>query len=546
MITIRVCVVLPSNETRDLELPLNTDIDHLYARLVTRAGLPTTTERGEPIPYGFYHRRGERYLPAHVSLVDAGVANGDIIDVVPYPTVRPPIRALEEAHLYRQHRFVPAPWLVRYMLAIAAIIALVVVLAARQAGQPVTDFVDANPLSTSIEPGALTQATTFMRDDGDAGLIVQPGSFTARATLSERKVSNPSPGVAGFQEVIGPVFDFVMVSEGAIAEPLVVKLRAPGQAGAVRLDAAALTVVHWEADAARWALLPTRYETDGYLYAPTMTLGIFGVAQAGEVLLWQENGTLEIGSYWELFGGGDRGPHAVLADASGRWLTADELTTLTGLMKLNPDGVASIKLANLPVEGETFAVSLAPLLDEKFVTDGPYLTPVPDADRPVASGSDVQTTEWKSVQVQAPAAYRDGPKWTVIPVRARLVRRAERIYLEYAADARDLRNMAPVDFVWLAHNGDGAWASARLSADQLRSGLVELPAAPTRVSLVTLGQPYEAWAVWGPGQGQRLFSIGAISWAGEANINTPTAQSPLDPPLAALVVTVAARLRLPA
>ncbi len=528
MITVRIKVVLPSEEARDLELPLNTDIDHLYARLVTREGLPTTTGRGEPIPYGFFHRRIGRYLPAHVSLVDAGVVNSDILDVVPWPTAEPPIRALEEAHIYREHRYVPARWLLGYALTLVAIIAGVVLLAARQAGQPVTDFVDRNPLSISIDPVTIKEETTFMREDSEAGLIAPPGSFSAVTFLSERKVSNPSPGVNGLSEVVGPVFDFVMVSEGAIAKPVVVKLRAPTEELRDAQNAApTLTMVRWDDSARRWTPLPTRVGRDGYLYAPTMTLGMFGVAQAGEALLWKENGTLEPGSYWGLHGENLDAPRTALADAAGRWLGAEELAALSGLLKPDRDGPAIARAADLSLENGALAMSVSALLGGPLAPNAGYATPVPDDARPVAMGNDVSISEWKVVQVQAPTPYADGLGWTVVGVRCRLVQRGELAYLEYAAESERAPEVAPVDFVWLAHSNGGMWTFARLSASQLQSGVVQLTAPPTRVSLMVYGQPYEAWAVWGPSAifGQHIFSVGAVSWTEEATIDNPPTET---------------------
>jgi hypothetical protein len=100
MITIRIQVILPSEETREFDLPLNTDINQLYARLVTHENLQTTTSRGEAISYGFYHRRTKQYLPANISLPDAGVRDGDTIDVVPWPTIEPPVHAQDHARFY--------------------------------------------------------------------------------------------------------------------------------------------------------------------------------------------------------------------------------------------------------------------------------------------------------------------------------------------------------------------------------------------------------------------------------------------------------------
>ncbi len=124
MITIQVKVVLPSDEIRELALPLNSDIDQLYARLVTHGALPTITGRGEPIAYGFYHRRSSTYLPAHVSLTDAGVRNGDIVDVTPWPTAAPPARAQRQTADALQ-RTIPKRRLLILALAIVLIVSAV-------------------------------------------------------------------------------------------------------------------------------------------------------------------------------------------------------------------------------------------------------------------------------------------------------------------------------------------------------------------------------------------------------------------------------------
>lgn len=527
MITIRVRVILPSGETRDVELPLNTDIDHLYARLVARDSLTTNTERGEPIPYGFYHRRSARYLPAHVSLVDAGVENGDVLDVVPWPRVEPPLRALEEAHLYREQRYVPARWLLGYALAIIAIIVGVVLLAARQAGQPVTDFVDRNPLFVSIDPAALTGETEFVREDGEAGLIVRPDSLTALSSLSERKVSNPSGGVEGLSEIIGPVFEFVLVSEGHIVEPVVVKLHIPTDSLRDEADAMPLlSIARWDADNGRWLLTPTRVGRDGYLYAPTMVLGAFGVAQGGEALLWQERGVLEPGSYWGLHDPDRQVERTALARAADGWLSAAELAELSGLIRPDLTNPAVATASDLPVEGGALALSLSRLLDGPLAPDGSYVAPMTGDARPVAMGGDASVTEWKTVQVQAPIPYEDGLGWTVIAVDSRVVQRRDKVYIEYAADVT-ADAVAPVDFVWLVYSVDGSWTFARLDPTELESGAIELPAPPVRASMMVYGQPYEAWAVWAEGSNccQHIFSVGAVSWSEGTSIESPPTEA---------------------
>jgi hypothetical protein len=104
-------------------------------------------------------------------------------------------------------------------------------------------------------------------------------------------------------------------------------------------------------------------------------------------------------------------------------------------------------------------------------------------------------------------------------VRCRLVRQGQVAYLEYALDGEG--DLAPVDFLWLAYAGDGAWTLAKMLAEDLPSGLVALNGLPERVSLVIYGQPYEAWSVWGAGEdGRGIFSVGSVSWQAEATEET--------------------------
>ena len=532
MITIQIRVVLPSQEPREVDLPLNTDIDQLYARLVAREGLPTTTANGEPIPYGFYHRRGRRYLPAHVSLIDAGVVNGDIVDVVAWPNLEPPIRALAEAHLYRDHRYVPARWLVTYVLAIIAIISGVVLLAAHQAGQPVTEFVDPAALSALVNPETLTEPTTYMREDSMAGLVVYPGSFNRRTTLAERKVSNPSPGVDGMSEVAGPVFDFIMVTDGAIVEPVVVRLRIPSlEVGAARADhnGSLWSVVRWDERAQRWEPLPTQVGDDGYLYAPTTTLGLFGAARTTEVLLWHGDGNLAVGGIWGLnspvgaAGQPVEQATTAITDDAGRWLPSAQLDTLAGVLALRPTDVLFQPAAALPRGGDALLADASALLDEEGATAIPYVSPTSRDDVLVAAEGDIKVSDWKSVQVEAPIPYADGPSMTVVTVRCRLLLRGEMHYLEYNAAAPDV---APVDFVWLAYTPANGWTAARVGASELAAGLVALPDMPAHVWLVTHGQPYEAWAVWGAdAAAHRVFDVSGASWAGESPVETPATET---------------------
>jgi hypothetical protein len=515
MITIHIRVILPSGEGRDVELPLNTDIDHLYARLVTREGLPTTTGRGEPIPYGFYHRRGGRYLAAHVSLVNAGVANGDVLDVVARPTVEPPPRAQEEAHLYRPQPHVPVRWLLRYGLTVALIIIVVVVLAARSVGQQPLEF-DRNPLSVAISPEAIAQDTTFLREDMLAGLVVRADSLREATSLSVREVPNPSPGVAALHEVIGPVFEFGTVSEEAIVEPVVVQLRVPEDLLYGETETVALSVTRWEGN--HWERVPTRTGPDGYLYAPVMRLGTFGLARADEVLLWWGDGLVEPGSYWALVDDGAESGRIALADARGRWLTGEKLSALAGLLKLGETYATSTEITDLTLVEDTLGMGVDELVGQAFQPAGDYATPLPDEMISLVE-NDFDATEWKVVQVQAPTPYEEGPHWVLVKVRCRLVRQGQVAYLEYALDGEG--DLAPVDFLWLAYAGDGAWTLAKMLAEDLPSGLVALNGLPERVSLVIYGQPYEAWSVWGAGEdGRGIFSVGSVSWQAEATEET--------------------------
>jgi hypothetical protein len=314
------------------------------------------------------------------------------------------------------------------------------------------------------------------------------------------------------------VFAFVMVSEGDITDPVVVKLRIPAQSARLDSDdAPALSVARWDEDSGHWALLPTRTGRDGYLYAPTVQLGVFGVAEAGEVLLWKESGTLEPGSYWGLFSDDGSASRIALADTTGRRLPAEEIAALDGLLKPDRASAAIAGASDFSIVGNSVAMSVSDLLGGPLAPDASYVTPVPDNARPVANGNDVSLSDWKVIQVQAPIPYEERLGWKVVPVRGRLVQRGDVTYLEYASNV-NVDDVAPVDFVWLVYGEDGAWTFARLNAAQLRAGVLELSAPPVRVSLMVYGQPYEAWQVWGPGStySRHIFSVGAVSWSEEA------------------------------
>lgn len=185
MITINVEIVLPSEETLNMNLPLNTDIDQVYARLVTWGALPTITGRGEPIAYGFYHRRSESYLPAHVSLTDAGIQNGDLIDVVAWPTVAPP----ERAQRLQSNGQKPAPrfrlrWVV-YALVVLAFGLIVLVGWSQLGGQ----MGDPTPMPKVTMTLANSQTVTFMT-------MTRAPTTTrthARPTLTEASTAATTP-----------------------------------------------------------------------------------------------------------------------------------------------------------------------------------------------------------------------------------------------------------------------------------------------------------------------------------------------------------------
>ncbi|GIW89097.1 MAG: hypothetical protein KatS3mg108_3421 [Isosphaeraceae bacterium] len=58
-------------------------VSRILPNIITRMNLPTTSPDGQPMSYSLDHKEGGRRLAEHLTLVEAGVRNGDVLIVYP-------------------------------------------------------------------------------------------------------------------------------------------------------------------------------------------------------------------------------------------------------------------------------------------------------------------------------------------------------------------------------------------------------------------------------------------------------------------------------
>jgi hypothetical protein len=58
-------------------------VSRILPNIITRMNLPTTSPDGQPMSYSLDHKEGGRRLAEHMTLVEAGVRNGDVLIVYP-------------------------------------------------------------------------------------------------------------------------------------------------------------------------------------------------------------------------------------------------------------------------------------------------------------------------------------------------------------------------------------------------------------------------------------------------------------------------------
>jgi hypothetical protein len=58
-------------------------VSRILPNIITKMNLPTTSPDGQPMSYSLDHKEGGRRLPEHVTLVEAGVHDGDHLIVYP-------------------------------------------------------------------------------------------------------------------------------------------------------------------------------------------------------------------------------------------------------------------------------------------------------------------------------------------------------------------------------------------------------------------------------------------------------------------------------
>jgi uncharacterized ubiquitin-like protein YukD len=71
------------NKRQKAELPDDAPVDKIMAVLVDRLNLPRNGPDGAPMSYKFHHKTSGRQLQDEDTLSAAGVANGDILRLVP-------------------------------------------------------------------------------------------------------------------------------------------------------------------------------------------------------------------------------------------------------------------------------------------------------------------------------------------------------------------------------------------------------------------------------------------------------------------------------
>lgn len=71
------------NKRQTAELPDDAPVDRIMSVLIERLDLPRTSPDGQPMSYKFHHKASGKQLSDEETLAEAGVAEGDVLRVVP-------------------------------------------------------------------------------------------------------------------------------------------------------------------------------------------------------------------------------------------------------------------------------------------------------------------------------------------------------------------------------------------------------------------------------------------------------------------------------
>lgn len=58
-------------------------VSRILPNIITKMNLPTTSPDGQPMSYSLDHKEGGKRLAEHMTLMEAGVSNGDSLIVYP-------------------------------------------------------------------------------------------------------------------------------------------------------------------------------------------------------------------------------------------------------------------------------------------------------------------------------------------------------------------------------------------------------------------------------------------------------------------------------
>jgi hypothetical protein len=71
------------SKTEEASVPADAAAGRIVSRLVELMALPRVGPDGQPLSYKFHHKRSGRQINDNQSLVEAGVAEGDVVRLVP-------------------------------------------------------------------------------------------------------------------------------------------------------------------------------------------------------------------------------------------------------------------------------------------------------------------------------------------------------------------------------------------------------------------------------------------------------------------------------
>ena len=71
------------NKRQTAELPDDAPVNRIMAVLIERLALPKSSPDGQPMSYKFHHKASGKQLSDNQTLAEAGVAEGDVLRVVP-------------------------------------------------------------------------------------------------------------------------------------------------------------------------------------------------------------------------------------------------------------------------------------------------------------------------------------------------------------------------------------------------------------------------------------------------------------------------------